>query len=512
MSPAHWAPKRGKREGRPIMDSSDGQDEGLSLNSDEVTAAAEERWGPIKHPTIDQIVRMLLDFKDKYPDRPWSDVEFWKMDLRGAFTLMSFRADNCQLFASEMVGDLVIIFLCGLFGWTATPAAFQVITRALLYEFEFVLLLAVLMYVDDVMAASLKEHGPRDRRGVTRVVEALLGKGAIAEDKTEHSSPESPRVDAIGFTVDMERQVVTISRRNLLRALYLFFSTDPDALVPVKRLEQLASLASRYGQICGALRPFTRALYCAYAGRLRHTSVRLEPGARRAVRLWRAMLCALRLREAAFARPFETFRLRLAAFVVQYDASLSGIGIEVYQRTAPGGWATIGGGEASLGGYDLGGDSAYQNSAEFIAGLVGIVGLIRWCRRRGVPLDAVILRGDSITALRWGETQRFRGESAESAAALFALVLSHYCIQVTEVIHVAGVDNTRCDTLSRIEGKEGLRVEDVLGEGMDWGFGGDEVVREVLRLCNPKGVDRDDRTFEGFWRDAVRCVESIGRV
>ena len=147
------------------------------------------------------------------------------------------------------------------------------------------------------LGGSQREHGIRDRAAVKKVAEALLGEGAIAEDKTEWSGPSNHVVDAIGYALDMSTQMVSISRRNMLRALYLFFSIDPDRPVAVRSMEKVASLASRYGHLCGALRPFTKALYGAYANRPRHVAVELRVEAKRAVRLWRAMLCALRLRE-----------------------------------------------------------------------------------------------------------------------------------------------------------------------------------------------------------------------
>ena len=63
-----------------------------------------------------------------------ADVDLWKTDLRGAYTLMSFQPSNCMKFAVELVGGVTTIFLCGLFGWSSTPAAFQVTTRAIVFE------------------------------------------------------------------------------------------------------------------------------------------------------------------------------------------------------------------------------------------------------------------------------------------------------------------------------------------------------------------------------------------
>ena len=99
-----------------------------------MSARAQERYGEIKHPTIDDIVLMIMDFLREHPDLTIKDVDVWKTDLRGAYTLMSFKDHNCKLFAVELSNEVVIIFLCGLFGWSSTPAAFQVITRAITFE------------------------------------------------------------------------------------------------------------------------------------------------------------------------------------------------------------------------------------------------------------------------------------------------------------------------------------------------------------------------------------------
>ena len=104
FSPAHWAPKQGKECGRPIVDSSDRSAKTPVLNGPNVAAEAKERWGEIENPTIVEVVNMVLEFKDEQFDVGWEDIELWKMDLKGAFTLMSFKAENSQLFAVELGG------------------------------------------------------------------------------------------------------------------------------------------------------------------------------------------------------------------------------------------------------------------------------------------------------------------------------------------------------------------------------------------------------------------------
>ncbi len=56
----------------------------------------------------------------------------------------------------------MIFFLCGIFGWSSTPASFQVITRALLFEFRKLVSGRVNSYVDDTIGISLKSNAQRD--------------------------------------------------------------------------------------------------------------------------------------------------------------------------------------------------------------------------------------------------------------------------------------------------------------------------------------------------------------
>ena len=331
FSPAHWAPKKGKKQGRPIIDSTDSSSLRPVLNTPSVKLMADDACGVIKHPTLSDIVNTFLTLKDAHPDKDWSHFEAWKMDLKGAFTLMSYPSESCPLFSMELMDNIAVIFLCGLFGWSATPAYFQIITRAIVFELKF-RLLCVLMYVDDIMGLSLKSDGEHHRNITKSVCCDLLGINAIEDDKTEVTDELNPSIDMIGYKLNLSTQTVSISERNALRALYAFFSIDEERKVPVRALEIMASLASRYAEICPTLRPFVRALYSAYAGLSRNVSVVLNIEAKRAIHMWRAMLCTLTIKEKEFARPYYTFKPRTSKWVIQFDASLTGIGILLWKR------------------------------------------------------------------------------------------------------------------------------------------------------------------------------------
>jgi hypothetical protein len=45
------------------------------------------------------IYEFWVEAKAKNPDLKWEDMRIWKMDLKGAYTLLSFRPEDVELFA-----------------------------------------------------------------------------------------------------------------------------------------------------------------------------------------------------------------------------------------------------------------------------------------------------------------------------------------------------------------------------------------------------------------------------
>jgi hypothetical protein len=135
LSKLSWTPKHGKKKGRPILDCSAGIE---SVNSDYTKWAGDNLWGVIEHPSIGDLVRMISDFfieaRLMSPHARWEDLIMWKIDLKGAYTLLSFEDSAVPFMAAELDSNSIILFLCGVFGWTGTPAAFQVVSRALEFQ------------------------------------------------------------------------------------------------------------------------------------------------------------------------------------------------------------------------------------------------------------------------------------------------------------------------------------------------------------------------------------------
>lgn len=512
VSPAHWAPKAGKAHGRPLIDSTDANSPYPVLNSAAVSKWAQEYFGEIRHPTIIDFVLMIWDFKQAHPEVTWDQVVLFKMDLKGAYNLLSFKARFCKLFSVELVGGLVVIFLCGLFGWSATPAAFQVVTRAIVYELRIRLFGDSKMYVDDILAVTLLAHLVADKTTTRNVCNDLLGAGAIADEKTVDTELNgSRRIDVIGYTIDMRLQVVTLSHRNLLRTLYAFFKVDTRGPIAVVDIQRMASLASRYCFLLPELRPFSRALYgCIRGIRNRRVSVPLTPAARLSVELWRTLLCAIALDERRFARPFHTFVPREAETVIQFDASLQGIGILLYERDrGSGDEVLIGGTAVPFMGWEMDEeDSSMQNTAEFMAVVVGIVTALRW-----LPSSrdrSIMLRGDSVTALQWAASGRIRSDNAARAACVFALLLAASGARICGSVHVPAELNGWCDLLSRRDPAGRYReVQEVIPGTKDLHMQKDAAVKAILKLCDPRKGPLDEGSFEEFWREAGVLVDSV---
>ena len=155
-----------------------------------------------------------------------------------------------------LTGNVVYFQMAGIFGWSDTPTAFQVVTRAITWVLRHALNSSTIMYVDDIVGVCFAADVEADL-----AITDLLGSGAVA--KTEHGT----RMDVIGNTIDLNTERVLIARKNFLTALHGFITTDVAERVNLRSVQRLASWATRYGKICRVMRPFCGALYRVTRGR-----------------------------------------------------------------------------------------------------------------------------------------------------------------------------------------------------------------------------------------------------
>ena len=506
---AHWCTKKGKASGRPLGDLS--YVDGTPLNTDETAAAAMRHYGQIIHPTIDDIAVMIHAFwteaKKKDPRLRWVNLRLWKMDLKGAYTLLSFRPEDVGLFGMLLTGDLVYLQIAGIFGWAGTPAAFQVVTRAISWELRYALRSRTLMYVDDIIGVCFAEDVEEDLARTREICTSLLGSGAVADDKTETGT----RLDIIGYTVDLETKRVSIAKKNFLTALHGFVGTDVTKRLNLRTAQRLASWGTRYGKICRVMRPFCGALNALTWGRKDpHALFNMTTTATVAVQCWRAMLCLVRYREAEFTRTIESFVPTTPISIAEFDASLSGAG-HIWYDLVDGAEVARGVSAVDLTFLGFGTDSSYQNLSEFIGAILAVMGQVTLGRGRPEHRRSLALRGDSVTALTWSITERVRGSIVTNASMVWTLLCVAADIDVAQIIHIPGEENKNCDRLSRMGdhspraveeearsmGVEGVQIVEV---------NGDERVMEILKLCDPRRVLTTEADFISFWSEVREAV------
>lgn len=499
---AHWCPKKGKPQGRPLGDLTNV--DGTAINTDETSAAATDYYGKINHPTIDDVALMVHEFwvdsKRKNPRLQQKELRLWKMDLKGAFTLLLFRPGDAALFAMLLTDDVVYFQLAGIFGWGSTPAGGD---WAISWELHHALTSRTLMYVDDIIGIGLADEVEADMVRTREICTSLLGSDAVADDKTEWGR----RLDILGYTICLDTERVTIATKNFLKALHGYITADVEARFNLPQAQKLASWGTRYGKICRVMRPFCGALNRLTVGRKsKHALFHLSAEASVAVQCWRAMLALVHFREAEFTRTIQSFAPTPPISVVEFDSSLSGAGLIWYVRDN--GTEVVRGVSAvDLGFLGFGIDSSYQNLAEYLGAILAVVGHAIL----GHAGRSLALRGDSVTALTWAITERPRGDIVTNASMVWTLLCVATNIDVVEVTHIAGKDNVNCDRLSRRGATPTMSVGDeVRVMGIEGGsiieVNGVEEIMRLLRLCDPRRKLASESDFVEFWsevRDAV---------
>lgn len=453
FSPQHWAPKKGKEQGRSICDTANSTS-GIPINGkgtegkNAVRAQVAEEWGAIHHPTIDELVQMVLEMADQHG---WDDIELWKTDLAGAFNLIRFNPTSVRLLAFELTEGMTAIHITGMFGWTGTPYAFDVVTRVLRALSRQRIQGRCNWYVDDNNGCSRKgAMREQDMNTVMDIIHRLLGPDAVAMHKNEYGR----RVEFVGWLIDLDERVVTIARHSFLKTVHAFFSVDIEKSVYHEEVEVIASLASRYSMLCRQMRPFTQSLYgfLSATREQKHAKRFLSERAKTDIQMWRAFLCQLDFNEAHYARSLESFRPRKPTVMIEYDASLGayGVGVSVLDNLTSKytlrAFASLG---TPLG---VRADSSYQNVCEYGAVVLGLL----LAKHLGLYGFAYQLVGDSVSSLTWSANDRASSEIARATNIGFAMASVEIDAVVAEIRHVPGVDNVVYDGLSR--GKDGSEV------------------------------------------------------
>jgi hypothetical protein len=500
FSSTHWAKKKGKKKGRPIGDASSSES-GCPLNGEEVKVKVDALWGSIRHPTVESLVRMISRVASRVG---WDKVVLWKIDLKGAFSLLFIKPEDVRLLCFELTDGLTMLYHTGMFGHTEMPCGFDIVTRVLRRtinrnidansECEG--------YVDDIMGASSIECVHSDMAAAEGVCNSLMGPGAVEKTKSSWGRTQ----DWIGWSMCTDSRTVSIAEHNFLKTMHGFFMVDETKPVRIKVLQKLASWGSRYAAVCRFMRPYTNDLFTAMGGKVGNSNVarRLDTAAQYCIRLWRCCLCLMGLRSACkYTRLMHSYVPSAPKYLVEFDGSLTGVGIIIFRVDENGNeqlWKVA----RFVFPFNLGCDSSFQNTCELI-GLVMAVGCLV---ALGVSQSMVGARGDSTTALTWIMSEQFRSGPSRGASVCFMALGVRHDIHFKSRQHIRGVDNTICDALSRDRTPEmlGYRRDEIM-EVSDHMW-----LARLLVACNPVPVSNGVKSTEGYenaWREAFIIAEGL---
>ena len=473
-----WAVKSGAPQGRNVHDISYCETPEHILNGSRpvgrawLQAECTRRWGPIVLPDLHAIMRMILGVVDR---EGIDEVMLWAKDLKGAFTLLRFHPSQSRLFALGLACGLTTICPCGNFGWVGTPYAFNVVSRTLDVITAHTIKGAGVWYVDDLNACSNRRTYVEDMSRVDDEVRTLLGPESMAAEKDKSGR----QLDMIGWLIDLDAQLVTISDRNFNKTLHAFFSFDIVEPVTLHQVQVMASLASRYTQINVLMKVHVGALYQFQQSFPSHSARRRLPEAARVeVLLWRAFLLSLSVNPASFARPFRSFRARPATHTIEYDASLTGMGVLVWQGGLVGTPRVLLGYAVLPSPFMATTDSSYQNTYEYLAILLGLL----LSKSLGIRDGVFAVLGDSRSSLAWVLQGRARSVLCRRASIGFSILAVNVAATILETEYVPSKLNVVCDGLSR-----GIPPSELgLDEGLWVHLPDTGPVVQYIRSCDPR--------------------------
>lgn len=484
-SPVHWTTKVGKESGRNLFDSSDDH-HGCCLNTDEAKHLLETFYGSIEHPTLRDICNMIMKFIATVHQSDYCHIILWKADLKGAFTLLNFRAIDVKFLACELTDELILLYHTGLFGWTGTPYAFQVITRVVKRLLRKHISEYIEMYVDDMIGICMDHEFDAIKRKVITICEGLLGPNAVATDKWDHGR----RLDILGWNIDLDTRLVSIARRNFLKVVCGFFNPSTMDMASIHDLERLASWSARYTTVLRHASPLTAVLYSEVKGfHNRNVTKKVSGRGRSAMWIWRYLLCMLEFESTTYSRSLDSFIHVEPLYKISFDASLTGIGVGVTLLTNN----TLMYVTSYQFQFALHEESRYQNSVEFIAVVVGFWILYR----AGIRNCNVRLEGDSRTALTWGTTERFKGLLNLGSVIAFIMLGTRFNIWVSDSVHIPGVDNVTYDALSRGTTCDQLGFNHAIIVNLS----NDIQFVRLMELCNPQIDYSNQSDLLNLWRN-----------
>ena len=436
-SNVHWVPKPGVPIGRFLGDCSNRED-GNPLNSVGAKEQIKARFGALNHPSIGDIVQMILNFAMSAGGM--HNVVLWKEDVAGAFGQYNHGPADAHLLCFPVEQDLAMVYTAGMFGWTGSPYAFGPFSRAFKRQCNKRISGCVEVYVDDFMGVSTRDRGFADQKIAQELIVEALGPSGINLSK---SFPPSRVTDLIGWTIDIDAGTLRPNAKGIEKLTLAFAYIDLTAPQSLHTFQVLGSLACRYSQGLLGMRPFVQPLYAMTQGwRPSQHRKSIPSTAKLAIIMWRSVALLLLSDPKALAVPLTRFHIDERKgwdFYVISDAGPLALGVAIYDSE------DVCQAHAS---YPLpfhAEESKYQNAREFQGLLLGEL-ILCWL---GINNSRIMWKGDNVSALSWARDNSCRSSTAQVSfiAHSWLSVLSGN--ELLAATHQAGSTMGDIDGLSR---------------------------------------------------------------
>jgi hypothetical protein len=374
----------------------------------------------------------------------------------GAYTLLNVHPDSVGLLCAEMMDGMLAFQTAMAFGGIQFAFGMNVATRVLQREYEVVLADESIIYSDDTIGCCHADNLEHDVAKARKAQTNLLGPNCVDLNPETTKYRTSRDLEVIGWRINLDTKLVSMSARNGNKCLYAFFMVDTSGFVDVKEMQKLASLASRYVQICSFMIFTTQDLHqlAAISDAVSY-KVKFSGGAKYAISLWRIILIMMKFNPSTYTCSLESFIFKLPQYIIGHDGCLHGIGFIIWELSSNGDRHMLKFCGASIAYYSIGIESKYQNTSEFISMTMGLATLVTL----GITDKHVFIESDSTTSLSWAEKGNHKSCSCQRATALFAMLGFVSKNYISGGSHIAGVDNTDCDILSRLN--DGIDLPDI---------------------------------------------------
>jgi hypothetical protein len=175
----------------------------------------------------------------------------------------------------------------------------------------------------------------------------------------------------------MERKTVSISSKNLDKAMFCLFNIDLPKDVSLLQLQKVSSYCSRYVIILEVMAPFLACIHRLMVSKVGlKGTFPISKEASWAIKMWRAVFYLLIMDEKQYGRQMESFRPRPPQYIIETDGSLKQVGIILY-IVSKSREACIGGAAVGIMDFGFGKDSSFQNTAEYIGMVLGVLALVK---------------------------------------------------------------------------------------------------------------------------------------